>query len=278
MIMMRKVGTNAGAALWRPDAEKCKRAAWEVVSNMKCDCWICRRNGAARRALALACAAIAVLAAIVVAPAAALAAEPTSLDVVQVWSTSGTVPDEWKDGTFTYQLIAADGAPLPAGASGSYTFTLTGNATTSIPLVTRASAADGAISFDTVGNYEYDLKCVTEPVDDKMIMDGREYHVIVTVENDLAGDGIHVARLTVKDNKGLKPDTVEFDPSYKGEAEPPKPQPSKGQVKQPMALGQTLAKTGDASWGLAVFSGILRAAGVAFVVVSLVLRKKNAQQ
>ena len=224
--------------------------------------------------LTLACATFVMLAALL-APMRALAAEVTSLDITQVYTTEGAVPDEWRDGTFGYELAAVDSAPLPAGATdGRYDFTIVGNTTESIALVTRQGGTDG-ISFDNVGDYEYDLRCTTQPADG-LTLDNKTYHVTVQVENDADGDGIHVAKLVVRDASGLKPDSIEYDPSYKGELESAKPTPSKGEVRQPTVFGQKLAKTGDASWGLAVFSGILLAAGVCFVVVSLVLKRRNA--
>ena len=59
-------------------------------------------------------------------------------------------------------------------------------------------------------------------------------------------------------------------------AEQPKPVYRTASLPKASSNDRTLPKTGDASWGLAVFSGILLAAGVGFVVVSLVLRKRNA--
>ncbi len=237
----------------------------------------------------LACVLVAVLA-LLVAPVRALADEATgagattaaattatteaapitSLDIKQVYSTSGQVPAAWTDGTFEYELRAlTPGAPLPAGAAdGIWRFTITGTADKSIALVTRAGeAAEDAINFDTVGNYEYELRCVTEATDEHLWMDGNWYRLTVSVENDTTGDGIHVARLVVKDDQGTKPDHIEFDPTYKGEPAPVEP-------PTPTPLGP-IANTGDANWGLATFSGILVVAAVAFIAVGFWLRRRG---
>ena len=236
-----------------------------------------KMGGARVRALALtlACVALALVAALA-APGRVLAAAARSPAVRQVSTTGGAVPAAREEPSFSYELVAVDGAPLPPDASGgAYEFTIAGSATESIGLAARRAASAGTISFESVGNYEYDLRCATQAVDG-LTLDARKYHVTVVVVNDDSGDGIHVSKLVVKDASGRKPDAVEFDPSYKGKPEPAKTTPSKGEAKQPTVFGQKLAKTGDASWGLAVFSGVLGAAGVAFVVVSLALKRRNA--
>lgn len=226
-------------------------------------------------ALVVAMAASFVLAAMT--PSRALAAGIDSLDVNQVYSTSGTVPAEWQEGTFTYELQAKDGAPLPAGANGgAYTFTITGTNSTSIALATGSAADSSAISFNTVGVYYYTLQCVTQPVEG-LWMDGNTFEIAVTVENDQVGNGIHVASLVVKDNQGAKPDKVEFDPSYKGEEAPAvQPDDNKGgETKGGTFLGLDLPETGDPLWGMMLFSGILLAAAVVAIVVSCVAKRRK---
>lgn len=230
---------------------------------------------------ALVGALVAALALTAMAPARAAAASIDSLDINQVYSTSGVVPAEWQEGTFTYELQAKDGAPLPAGAQGGvYTFTMTGNSSTSIGLSAGAAAANGAISYKAVGVYYYTLQCVTQPVEG-LWMDGKTYEIAVTVENDQTGSGIHVASLVVKDGQGAKPDKVEFDPSYKGEVVPAD-QPGENNAenenehKGGTFFGMDLPETGDPLWGMMLFSGILVVAAAAVIVISVAKRRKNS--
>ena len=236
-----------------------------------------KTGGAGRhlRTLVLACATFVMLAAFAAAPLRALAADIETLDIHQVYSTTGQVPEAWVDGTFEYELTAVDGAPLPAGATGDvYSFTITGTADKAIALRTRAEAAADTISFDTVGVYEYTLRCVTDASDEHLWLDGKSYRVSVTVENDAEGDGIHVARLVVKDDQGTKPDRIEFDPTYTGETVPPEKPAKPGRT----IFGVRLPQTSDPIWGMAVFSGILLAAAAVAITLGLWLKRHKKHE
>ena len=107
---------------------------------------------------------------------------------------------------------------------------------------------------------------------DGIAYDASEYFYDVKVE--AVGDAYEATEVTARDADGNPVDVVKFTNSK--DADKPKATPAKPKPSQPTVAGKPLAKTGDASWGLAVFSGILLAAGAAFVVVSLVLRRRNA--
>jgi hypothetical protein len=80
--------------------------------------------------------------------------ETAVLSVKQSLSTGeATAPD----GAFEYLLTSEDGAPLPEGAAGGYTFIVDGGG--------AANETDKYISigFAHPGIYKYRLRCVTEP-------------------------------------------------------------------------------------------------------------------
>ena len=125
------------------------------------------------------------------------------------------------------------------------------------------------IALTQPGDYEYKvLERLPEGADasdgfklDGITYDSSVYYYDVTVE--VVGGAYEATSVECRDADGKPVDVVKFSNSK----DPEKPNAT---------AGKPLAKTGDASWGLAVFSGILLAAGVGFVVVSLVLRKRNA--
>ena len=107
---------------------------------------------------------------------------------------------------------------------------------------------------------------------DGITYDSSVYYYDVTVE--AVENEYQATEVECTDAKGAKVEKTTFT-NVKDPAQP-KATPAKPKPSQPTVAGKPLAKTGDASWGLAVFSGILLAAGAAFVVVSLVLRRRNA--
>ena len=109
---------------------------------------------------------------------------------------------------------------------------------------------------------------------DGITYDSSVYYYDVTVEADEESGQYEATDVVLTDASGAKVDKTTFT-NVKDPAQP-KATPAKPRPSQPTVAGKPLAKTGDASWGLAVFSGILLAAGAAFVLVSLVLRRRNA--
>ena len=107
---------------------------------------------------------------------------------------------------------------------------------------------------------------------DGITYDSSAYYYDVKVE--AVGDAYEATSVECRDAEGKEVDVVKFTNTK--DADKPNATPAKPKPSQPTVAGKPLAKTGDASWGLAVFSGILLAAGAAFVVVSLVLRRRNA--
>ena len=136
------------------------------------------------------------------------------------------------------------------------------------------------IALTQAGDYEYKvLERLPEGADasDGFKLDGITYDSSVyyyDVKVEAVGGAYKATSVECRDADGKSVDVVKFSNSK--DPEKPNATPAKPKPAQPTVAGKPLAKTGDASWGLAVFSGILLAAGVGFVVVSLVLRRRNA--
>lgn len=225
-----------------------------------------------RRVARASCALLLTLTALLAGPNRALAAGVGALEVTQSFATSGSVPDDL-DGSFTYELARTDGeAPLPPSAvSDSYSFTMRGEASMSIPLRVGADTTPGALTFSHVGTYGYELRCVTDARGvDGLSVDDATYTIRVSVENDASSTGLVVGWVEIRDAAGRKPDALSFSHSFSGDpdAAPLPPQ-------QETIFGIRLPKTGDALWGLVQLSAVLFVAGMTMLVLGILRRRRK---
>ncbi len=226
----------------------------------------------------LSCVATLVLAVALAAPSVALAADANAIAVSQSFTTSGSVPKDPSD-RFTYQLTRTDSAsPLPADASGdTYTFGITGDATTYLPLrADGGAAAAGALTYSRVGEYKYELRCSTDASGvGGLTVDGKVYSVRVAIENDgtsgLKVGWVEVKNLSAQGDDNPKPDKVSFEHSYAGGTAPTPEEPK----PRLTILGVKLPKTGDAIWGLIQLSGMLCVIGIVTVVLGVSSRRRK---
>ena len=176
-----------------------------------------------------------------------------TLPINQVFNSDGasTPPSE----TFTYLLMPKHaGNPMPDGAaSDSYTFTVTGSENMQI----------GPISFDNVGTYYYELKCVTT-AETGYTVDSQQYTITVFVTNDSS------PKLIVYLSDGNKASAIAFQHTYKSPPAPPKtPIP----VKPANPSGP---KTGDDS--NPVLWGSLMAGGIVLLVLIIWIESRSSRK
>ena len=196
------------------------------------------------------------------------------VDPGEKWFENGTL----KGGDFTFDIFAREGEDWKWVAE-------TTNGVGVEQTADGKSYSVGSWAFDALdlteaGTFEYRvMERLPEGATaengyklDGITYDPTVYYYEVTVER--VGGKYAATSVVCRDDSGKTVEKATFanakDPAQ------PKATPAKPKPSQPTVAGKPLAKTGDASWGLAVFSGILLAAGAAFVVVSLVLRRRNA--
>lgn len=219
------------------------------------------------------CALLLALTALLAGPNRALASGVGALEVTQSFATSGPVP-EGVDGSFAYELARTDSeAPLPpSAASDSYSFTMRGEASTSLPLRVGSGTTPDALTFSHVGTYSYELRCVTDARGvDGLSVDDATYTIRVGIENDASSSaGLVVGWVEIRDAAGRKPDALSFSHSFSGgpDVAPSPPQ-------QETIFGIRLPKTGDALWGLMQLSAILFVAGMTMLVMGILRRRRK---
>ncbi len=89
---------------------------------------------------------------------------------------------DWgKADSFTFELAAVNGAPMPAAATGD----------TAVATKTTTKASFGKISYDKAGTYEYTIAEVNDGVDG-VTYDTKAHEVVVTVKKDTATNALSV--------------------------------------------------------------------------------------
>lgn len=166
-----------------------------------------------------------------------------------VKTVSGDTPET--DSTFTFKMVAADGAPLPAAATGD---TL---------LATHAGAGSvdmGSITYTTPGTYAYKISEVAG-TDGAYVYDGTVYDMTVTVV-DKSGQ---LSATVVYEKDGTVVTEADFDNVYTVPA---------GVTSTTKATTKsTLAKTGDESFLLPILFVMI---GAGFVFVDAMRRRGEA--
>ena len=203
--------------------------------------------------------------------------------VSQTFTTSGKLPDPFNE-TGIYELVpVTEGAPLPDGAqNGVFRFTLTGNDTVDIPVITGArSGQPTELFFEQAGQYQYTLSQVTADAD-RYTYDRATYSLNIMIIG--SGNGTAVGALWIVNEQGTKPDQITFSNSYTGEVEndpgrtPIEPRDGDtpdGSNTDTRGRGVgSLVKTGDDA-PLAGCVAVLLLAFIAEVTILYYRRKKN---
>ena len=218
--------------------------------------------------------------------------------VSQTLTTSGKLPDSLNE-TGIYELVSVtDGAPLPDGAqNGVFRFTLTGNDTVDIPVITGArSGQPTELFFEQAGQYQYTIHQVTEDAANYSY-DRATYSMNVMIVG--SGSGTSVGALWIVNEQGAKPEQITFSNSYTGEVKEdtgynaggrdvdPGDQPGgrdndtseqntpdSDKDKQPRSIIGFLVKTGD-DMPLVGCIALLVFAAIAEVIIIYYRHKKN---
>lgn len=170
-------------------------------------------KGAARTVATLVVCALALVLAV---PSRALAVGE-QIEIRQTFTTKGIVPDD-VTGTFDYELTAVGDAPLPAGAQGSYAFSITGDDSLVLPILLGSNFDANALVFTHAGQFEYDITC-TSIGDDRLAVDSGSYHIsVIIINDDTAPDKLAVDKIVVQDNNDPehKPDVITYEHSFSG--------------------------------------------------------------
>lgn len=204
----------------------------------------------------------------------ALPSGTSAIPVKQEFSQKGLIPDNFND-SFEYELLSSDGiAPLPDGATGIYTFSVHGTNSYQIPLVADGSSVVGGISYSKTGNYEYDLRCVTDASSvEGLSVDDTTWHINVAVINGDNGDlligWVKIQEQHNIDPNGDKAEDAHFTHSFVGKPIPkPQPKPHKNRKLK-------LAQTGDTNIGLIQLTAGIALVGVVVVGASLYSKRKQ---
>jgi len=163
-------------------------------------------------------------------PKSALAATNTlTIPVEQIFSAD---PPGESAGTFSYELRALNGGPLPGGAIGdTFTFTLAGN----VPNPPAGSAATppiagahqvGPITFNTSGMFTYTLRLASTPSAEEYTVDSRVYTITVIVEETPTGSLLARIASIYYEGNVRKQERIIFEHSFISVAEIPDPRPT----------------------------------------------------
>lgn len=194
--------------------------------------------------------------------------DQVTLTISQVLeSKNGKFPKE--EGEFTYQLEALEsGNPLPKGSVGNlYDFCLYGTQDITLEPLT----------FQTVGQYHYQLSLKEVKTDPKFSCDKESYMITVYV-TALSGGGVRAdAIATVR--SGLKTEKLSFEHQYQSAIETPRPEDTskKPRIKDSTGGIQTasMVKTGDLTninrWL------IITIVSLVIILGGMMLRKKQSK-